>query len=123
MNCIYCGNKCAESSEKVTLGDSTFGTCCAECTKKLDNYKSNKKKNKDRFLILLIISCIISIACCFLNDILALVIPFISFGITIMIYPYTTLGFIELVGIKKSMNIARIFGLILIIIGILIYAF
>ncbi|MGG7076608.1 hypothetical protein [Clostridium sardiniense] len=123
MNCIYCGNKCTEASRKVSIDNNTFYTCCDECEKRFNKYYNDMNKNKNKFLLLLIISCIISIFGCFLSGAWGLVLPFISFGLTITIYPYTTFGFIELAGIRKSINIARTFGVILIIIGILIYTF
>ncbi|MBM7834908.1 hypothetical protein [Clostridium sardiniense] len=123
MKCSYCGNKCTGISRKVSIDNNTFYTCCDECKKRFDKDYNDVEKNKNKFLLLLIISCIISIFGCFLSGVWGLVLPFISFGLTITIYPYTTFGFIELARIRKSINIARTFGVILIIIGILIYTF
>ena len=123
LNCIYCGKRCTETSRKVSIDNITLCTCCDECEKRFNKYYNDIKKNKNKFLLLIIISCIISIFSCFLNGVWGLVLPFISFGLTIISYPYTTFGFIELVGARKSITITRIFGLMLIIIGILIYAF
>lgn len=130
MRCIWCGKKLSdEEIQKGILFEGTFDrrNCCSkECKTKTENFNKYAKKNVKYFLILFLLGIIgmITINIIYMAHKVP-TLPYgsfawagIIFGGTLIKFPFCTPQTNSGLGIKKSVMIARVLGIIFLVLGL-----
>lgn len=118
---MWCGKKnlSIKDSQNVEFKGENFLVCCDECKQKYEKAKKSQKKNRKKYIILLIIDFLIGLAICIANGLFGFLYLIESIGLTIFYYPYTTSETVKVLGIKRSRKIAQSIAIILMISGII----
>jgi len=132
--CINCNKKDANINFQVYtwngLGKSNvdFVCCSEECKKEVEEFSEYVNKNAVKFLILILSGAFSFVPFLFLGvfiknnifGIMSMSCPLIIIGITVIKYPFSTPETNSFFGIRKTIKLTRIIGIIFIVISILI---
>jgi hypothetical protein len=111
LRCDYC------HSDSHTLNTN------AECRAKYDTFEAFGNKYQYVFLALLIIEMVLFCVLAFFMDPWASMgILFVAMGVTIFVFPFCTPQTFEMMGVKGTVKLARVLGVILIIAGLILIA-
>lgn len=119
MKCLWCNKPC---EPEITVQDSeeTYACCSEECRQKAEKFLHFAKRLSPLFLGLIIVIIIallaLSVTAARLSSI-----PMTAMGCVILFLPFCTPQTIQALGLKKSILIGRILGVIVIALGIFMY--
>lgn len=129
--CVYC-HKEIENLHPVIAGKDkeTLSCCNDDCSKKTQSFYQFFDHTKNIFILFIIVivvllfasSIILSTGKSLLGGIL-MGLDFVLLGLTITIFPFATPQTFSIFGIKKTLFIVRIFGIILIALSPLLVLF
>lgn len=120
--CIYCNHK-TDDCKSVSIGKESFLYCCDECKDKTISFVNYANRTVIFFIIGIISTVILALLPILIPSIVypLTTIGVVVLGITAIVFPFSTPQTIGLLGIKKSIIVVRIVGMVLIIAALLWY--
>ena len=119
MKCIWCNKPC-ETDITVEDKDGVYSCCSEECRQKTEKFLRFAKRFTPLFLGLMAVIVVALIALSVTAPRL-ISIPMAAMGCVILFLPFCTPQTVQAVGLKKSVLIGRIMGVIVIALGIFMY--
>jgi len=121
---MWCGKKglSVEKPQTIELKGDIFSVCCNECKEKYEKAMVRKKDTQKKYLFLLISSFLIFFGICIVSGIYGLLFLSEAIGLIIIYYPNTTPETVKVLGLEKSRKVARILGIIIMILGIIFFS-
>lgn len=122
MKCMYCNKKIPEGIENAVIEKIDGLTCtfCGEkCKEDCENFLSFAKKYEKLFLVLIFVPMILCTFASFILGEWVVCLMMVILGAAITLFPFCTPQTIQLTGVKKSVLIGRILGIVLIGMGII----
>ena len=134
MKCIWCGKKLEKDEIEKNLyyteidWDESFRLCSKHCEEKFKAFMKDVEKNKNKFLIALFGSLIIYVIGIIVLSKVEIYSNFLAvgyfslLGLIFIRYPYGTPETNKMIGIKNTIKIIRVTG-VLLILGSIIFSF
>lgn len=119
MKCIWCNKPC-DSKITVQDGEEAYACCSEECNRRAEKFLRFAKRFTPLFLGLIIISTIALLALSVTAPRLASL-PVAAMGCVILFLPFCTPQTVQALGLKKSILIGRIMGILVMVLGFLFY--
>lgn len=119
MKCMWC-NKLCESEITVQDGEETYACCSEECKQKSEKFLLFAKRFTSLFLGLIVV-IIVALLALSVTVPRLISIPMAAMGCVILLLPFCTPQTVHALGLKKSILIGRILGVIVIALGIFMY--
>ncbi|MGL4741984.1 MAG: DUF2116 family Zn-ribbon domain-containing protein [Sarcina sp.] len=107
-NCPYCNKKIFE--------EENF--CSHICEQKYNNFLNYYKKTKFLFVIGIILTLLLPVLSFLTKNAILANLSLLLLGLTIILFPFTTPETTSMLGVKKSILIARFFGALTILLTI-----
>jgi len=112
------GSRCAYCHSDTHTLDSD-----AECRRKYDKFDAFGNKYQYVFLALLIIETVLfCIMMFFIDPWASMGMLFAAMGVTIFVFPFCTPQTFDMLGVKGTIKLARVLGIILIAVGLVLVA-
>jgi hypothetical protein len=121
--CVWCNKRSEtlmETKLKLKKGYQTVYVCDKEHEKNSQKFIDDVIKYGMVFFICTMIFLVIGVLALLYNDALGTLILFAGIGVTFFVFPFTRKHTAILIGIKNSIIVARVFGVIMVIIGIIL---
>jgi hypothetical protein len=119
MKCIWCNKPCGPEIT-VEDKDGTYACCSEECRHKSEKFLRFGKRFSPLFLGL-IIACTVALIALSVTAPRLVSLPMAAMGFVILFFPFCTPQTVQALGLKKSVLIGRIVGVIVIALGIFMY--
>ena len=119
MKCIWCNKPC-ESEVTVRDGEETHACCSEECKQEAEKFLRFAKRFSPLFLGLIIV-IIVALLALSVTAPRLISIPMAAMGCVILFLPFCTPQTVQALGLKKSILVGRILGIIVIALGIFMY--